>query len=73
MDATTRRIAPTSGQLGPKSRVWGAPQQAEFHRFSGYGKSVKRAGVLTPALLAVLRNLLFLPVWRDCHIRSGVI
>jgi len=51
------RARPTSGQVGPKLRVWGAPQQAEFYRISGHGNSVKRASVLTLALLAVSENL----------------
>ena len=53
MTQPTRRNAPTSGQLGPKLRVWGAPQQAEFYEISGHGNLVKRASVLTLALLAV--------------------
>ena len=46
MTATNRRNAPTSGQLGPKLRVWGATPTSRF--------SQKIASVMTLALLAVL-------------------
>ena len=41
MTATIRRNAPTSGQVGPKLRVWGAPQQAEFLQIFAKRKFVK--------------------------------
>ena len=48
MTATNRRTAPTSGQLVPKLRVWGATPTSRF--------SQKIASVVTLALLAVLWN-----------------
>jgi len=43
----------TSGHVGPKLMGFGEPQQADFLRFSGDGKSQKIACVLTHALLAI--------------------
>ena len=56
MTAAVRCEALTSGQLVPKLRVWGAPQQADFFTIYARRKFEKIASVMTLALLAVLHN-----------------
>ena len=46
------------GPTWPEVEGFGAGPNKQFCGFAREGKSVKYAGVLTPALLAVLRNLI---------------
>ena len=48
-----RRDATTSGQVGPKRRVWGGSPTSRFLRSGRKAGTSKIAGVATPALLAV--------------------
>jgi len=52
MTQLKRYAVPTSGQVGPKLRVWGKPQQANFFKFTPCGNFEKIASVMTLALLA---------------------
>ena len=48
-----RSDATTSGQLGPKHRVWGGSPTSRFSRDGRKARPVKIASVATEALLAI--------------------